>query len=461
MATAAAAPAVAPANRDWFLEFLRQELEPYPERVQLVGRMVLAATLVMLICNAYRVPYGFQAGVIALFVSRESTKATLNSVITMGTGLIAGTVFVIVSAPIFTINPVLHYFWVVFALFAVFFALSTVNSYVGVLMFAATITVGIPFWDRPLPAEVNVEDMLWLLWSGLLGVGSTCLVEIAFARLKPGDNVIFPVTERLSAVEKVMRCYAEGRAPDKDALREINRYAMLGTSLARRYSQRSGYALTYVARTGGVISLVGTLVDTAAGLTQLAVRPSDDERRRAGELADNLTRLRTQFEARDTPTRIQFRDLGSSPGLPLLREMEETVRLIPEVFAAPQTPVPEDRSNPQQAPLLAHDALTNIGHLQFGVKGTLAALLCYMLYTALPWPGISTSVVTCAFTALTTIGASRQKQVLRLLGAAVGGFVFAIGAQIFVFPYVDTIFGFTIVFMLVTAISGWFMTASS
>ena len=79
------------------------------------------------------------------------------------------------------------------------------------------------------------------------------------------------------------------------AVRQIHRFAMLGTSLARRYSQRSGYNLPYVARTGGVISLVGTLVDTTAGLTELAVRPSDDERRRARELADSVARLQTEF----------------------------------------------------------------------------------------------------------------------------------------------------------------------
>jgi len=461
MATVATAPVAGHTTRNWFWEFLREELKPYPERVQLVGRMVLAATLVMLVCNAYRAPYGFQAAIIALFVSRESTKATLNSVITMVTGLTIGLVFVIVSASIFTVNPIFQYIWVGCALFAVFFGLSTVNSYVGVLMFAAVVTVAIPFWDRPLPAEVNVEDTLWLWWAGILGTTSTLLVEIAFARLAPGDNVILPVKERLTAVENVMRCYAEGRPPDTQALRQINRFAMLGTSLARRFSQRSGYALTYVARTGGVISLVGTLVDTTAGLTQLAVRPSDDERRRAGELANAVARLRQQFEAREIPASIRFGDLGAAtPRMPLLRELEETVQLIPEMFAAPPTPQPEDASKPPQAPLFAHDAFTNLAHLQFGVKGAMASMLCYMLYTALPWPGISTSVVTCAFTALSTIGASRQKQVLRFLGAAVGGFVLAMGVQIFILPSVDTIFGFTLVFAAVTAFSAWFMTAS-
>ena len=462
MATAAAAPLTEQNRPGWFWQFLRDELQPYPQRVHLVGRMVLAATLVMLICMAYRVPYAFQGPLLALFVSRESTKATLNSVLTMCIALTAGAIFVIGSASVFTINPILHYIWVGVALFIVFFALSTVSNYLGVLMFSVAIGVGIPFWDRAVPAEVNVEDTLWLMWVGLLGVGVAFLVEIAFARLAPGDNVILSVTERLSAVEAVLRCYADGRPPDDNAIREINRYAMLGTSLARRYSQRSGFNLPYVARTDGVISLVGTLVDTTASLTELAVRPSDNERRRARELTDNLSRLRIEFLARQAPSPIHLTDVEKeTPGLPLLRELEQTAELIPEVFAAPPTAQDDSPTGaPPSAPLLAHDAFTNPAHLQFAVKGTCAAMACYMLYTSIDWPGLSTSVITCIFTALTTIGSSRQKQVLRFLGAVVGGFILAMGAQIFIFPSVDTIFGFTFVFVVVTAFSVWFMTAS-
>ena len=211
-----------------------------------------------------------------------------------------------------------------------------------------------------------------------------------------------------------------------------------------------------------MISLVGTLVDTTASLTELAVRPSDDERRRARELADSVAQLGSEFLARRTPAPIHFRDLGKdAPGLPLLRELEETVELIPQVFAAPPAMHDEPQPGaPAAAPLFAHDAFTNNYYLQFGAKGTLAAMLSYVFYTTVNWPGIGTSVVTCAFTALTTIGASRQKQFLRFLGAAVGGFVCGMGAQIFILPYVDTIFGFTVLFIVVTAISAWFMTAS-
>jgi multidrug resistance protein MdtO len=462
MATLVSAPLAAQSRPGWFWQFLRDELEPYPERVQLAGRMVLAATLVMLICMAYRVPYAFEAPVLALFVSRESTRATVNSVLTMALGLIGGAIFVIASAPLFTTNPILHFIWVGCALFVVFFALPTVSSYVGVLMFSILITVGLPLWGRAVPAEVNVEDTLWLLWACILGVGVALLVELAFTHMAPGDNVIQPVRRRLDAVEAVLRCFAEDRPLDHNAIRGIQRVAMLGTSLARRNARRSGLNLPYVARAGGVIALVGTLVDTTASLTELAVRPSDDERRRASELADSIAQLRAEFLARQTPAPIHFRDLNKdAPGLPLLRELEETVELIPQVFAAPPALRNERQSAaPAAASLFARDAFTNSYYLQFAVKGTLAAMLCYVFYTSVNWPGIGTSVVTCAFTALTTIGSSRQKQVLRILGAAVGGFVFGMGAQIFILPYIDTIFGFTLLFIVVTAVSAWFMTAS-
>jgi multidrug resistance protein MdtO len=462
MATLVSAPVAAQTRPGWFWQFLRDELEPNPERVQQVGRMVLAATLVMLICMAYRVPYGFQGPILVLFVSRESTRATLNSVLIIAVALTAGTVFVIASAPFFTTNPILHFIWVGFALFVVFFALPTVSSYLGVLQFSIMIAFGLPLWDRAVPAKVNVEDTLWLLWVCILGVGTTLLVELAFARMAPGDNIIQPVRRRLEAVEAVLRCFAEGRTLDHNAIRGIQRVAMLGTSLAHRNAQRSGFNLPYVACVGGVISLVGTLVDTTASLTELVVRPSDDERLRARHLADSVAQLRVELLARQTPAPIHFRDLGKDgPDLPLLRELEETLTLIPQVFAAPLSLHQEPQIGPPvSAPLFAHDAFVNPYYLQFAVKGTLAAMLCYVFYTSVNWPGIATSVPTCALTALTTIGASRQKQFLRFLGATVGGFVFGMGAQIFILPYVDTIFGFSVLFIIVTAIGAWFMTAS-
>src|SRR5581483_5788096 len=68
---------------------------------------------------------------------------------------------------------------------------------------------------------------------------------------------------------------------------------------------------------------------------------------------------------------------------------------------------------------------------------------------------------TCLLTALSTIGSSRQKQLLRICGAGFGGFVLGMGSQIFVLPYLDSIGGFTILFVCVTALASWVATSSS
>jgi multidrug resistance protein MdtO len=99
-------------------------------------------------------------------------------------------------------------------------------------------------------------------------------------------------------------------------------------------------------------------------------------------------------------------------------------------------------------------------HVKFAIRGCLAATSCYIIFNALFWPEISTAVTTCVLTALTTIGASRQKQMLRFAGALVGGFGIGIGAQIFILPYIDSIAGFTVLYIAVIIPAAWIATSS-
>jgi multidrug resistance protein MdtO len=90
----------------------------------------------------------------------------------------------------------------------------------------------------------------------------------------------------------------------------------------------------------------------------------------------------------------------------------------------------------------------------------LAASICYVIYNATIWPGISTSVTTCLLTALSTVGSSHQKQLLRITGALVGGLILGMGSQIFILPHLDSIAGFVLLFVFVTAFASWVMTSS-
>ena len=169
------------------------------------------------------------------------------------------------------------------------------------------------------------------------------------------------------------------------------------------------------------------------------------------------------MQKRQLPRALEISSEASPSGLPLLPEMERTVALIPHAFSGSEGPLDQLLPAPTEEVrqrLFVSDAFSNPDHLKFAIRGTLATMLAYVVYQSLNWPGLSTSVATCIITALSTIGSSRQKQFLRLGGAIIGGFIFGMGAQAFVLPYLDSITGFTVLFAVVTAIAAWIATAT-
>jgi multidrug resistance protein MdtO len=446
----------------WGYTFLKEELAPYPGRVALVARMTIAATLVMIVCMAFHVPFAFQGAIYALMISRESSRATLQSAAALFVVTLVSAGYLLLSISFVINSSLLHVLWVTGSFFLVFHAISTLTNYTASVALAIVLAVGIPLWDRHVPAETSVEDTLWLCWSVVIGVAITAGLELVFTRLRSGDEIVFPISERLTAVQKLFSCYAQGSTVDPGVEKNVIRLGTLGTSSLRRTLRRSGSSPQYAAEIGGVAVLVGRLIDLAATLTQLSPEVPVSDQRRFQNLASTVAIIRDDLVNRRIPGQVQF-DNDQEPArvVPLLGEMERIVSLIPQAFADSQSieaalPSADDT----QQRLLVPDAFVNSEHLQFALKGCLAATSCYLIYNAIAWPGISTAVTTCLLTALTTIGSSRQKQVLRIAGAIVGGFLIGMGSQIFVLPYVDSITGFTVLFVAVTVFCSWFMTSS-
>ena len=275
--------------------------------------------------------------------------------------------------------------------------------------------------------------------------------------------MISPLVQRLVAVEEMLRRLAEQGAIDEVSKKNVVRYAVLGTSRVRRLLRRSDYSQHYREQMNAVLAAVGRLVDSAATLTEFRGTLTANDRTRLRDLAGVAETVRMNLINRRIPGSLHFSDDAEAlSNIPLLYEMEEIMSLIPQAYADSQATgeyllALDDR---RQSKLLGADAFTSLRHAKFALGGCLAASTAYIIYNAIDWPGISTAVPTCLLTALSTIGSSRQKQVLRFTGAAVGGFLFGMGAQIFVLPYVDSIFGFTLLFAFVTAVSAWFMTSS-
>jgi multidrug resistance protein MdtO len=447
----------------WLWEFLKHELAPYPSRVATVARMVLSATLVMIICNTFRIPYAFVGGIYALLISRESPQATLRSAGTVLLLAAAGVAYVLVSVQFVASVPFLHCLWIVGSLFLAFYALRVVTNYGAFVAFALVISVAVTIWDRHVSAEASVEDTLRLSLVALIAVVATAVVELAFKRVQPGDDIVLPVAARLEAIQSVLTCYAEMRPMDPAVEEKITRLGMLGTSTMRRALQRSDYSRQYRAQLSGVTELVGRLMDITAALTQFSFEPVNIDREHLQSLATTVTNIRSDLMKRRIPGSILMNTEDEPHRVPLLREMENTVALIPQAFAGSRS-IDEYQEPSPEVPgpgIIAADAFANREHFKFALKGCFAASACYLIYTSIDWPGMGVPVMlTCLLTAVSTVGTSRQRQILRFAGFLVGGILIGMSAQVFILPYLDSIAGFTVFFILVTALAAWFMTSS-
>ena len=322
-----------PRPLNWLWEFLKHELAPYPGRPSTVARIVLAVTLVMVICNTFRIPFAFLGAIYALLISRESPRSTLSSAGTVLLLAAAGVVYILVSIQFVISVPFLHFLWTIGSLFLAFYALTVLTNYGAFAGLALLISIAVTVWDRHMSAGTNVADTLYLSLVAFIAVAVTSGVELVFRRIQPGDNIVVPVADRLAAIHSVLTCYSEGRAVDPATEEKVIRLGMLGTSTLRSALRRSDYSSQYRTQMSGVVALVGSLVDITTALTELGFEPSSRDREHLRSLAAAVASIRSDLTSRRIPSPIPVNSEDEPHRVPLLREMENTVALIPQAFA--------------------------------------------------------------------------------------------------------------------------------
>jgi multidrug resistance protein MdtO len=448
---------------EWFPDFLKKELAPYPGRGALVARMVISATLTMILIVTFRIPGGYIGPLTAFLFSRENLVSTARSAIFMIAAFLIGAMFIPVGARFLASTPETHFLWVGCSLLLVFFLLRCLTNYgiaIGLAIVSSNV-VGI--WYLPGPAESNVELTLWLVLATLVGAIVTLCVEVVFFAVRGRDDLFDGLDTRLALIEDLMAGYADGRSVSRATQAGLAQFAIVGTGALRRYVTRSSYTQLYRTRMITLVSLVARSIDFAAALANAFPSPPEDLKDRAARLNRSIADIRHCLRTHGQPCESTL-EPKPSPGTPLFSEIESMVSLMPSIFSEENALDPALESledTPDTGRIFIPDAFSNPEHLHYVLGGTLAAMLCYVFYVSLDWRNLSTSITTCVLTALTTIGASRQKQVLRIAGFVLGGVIAGIGAQIFVLPYVDSIGGFTVLFAIITAVAAWIATSSS
>jgi len=448
----------------WVREFIRWEIAPYPGRVNTVVRMTVTATLAMIIVETFRIPNAFLAALFSILLARENLAATWRAGQILVLAFVGASLYTLLGMILFRGYPITHFFWVIGSLYLIFLVIRTTINYAAALAFAIPIGVTLPVWDRSLPSQVQVEGTLWPVLIVAVAAGVTVGTEALYLIFDCTDPLIASVDDLLLVVQQVAESIASAHAPPKSILDRVLQYRMIGTGRLTVALQRQGLDPTRRAQRSALISLAGRLIRLAASLERSPHRPSDDEAIRLRAFSARLGAIRTELRGSGaiSPSLATLEGQPSSR-FPMLQEMERTVAAIPEVFQ--RVEIVDGLHNSQGRDwwraLFLPDAFENPEYQRFALAGCVAATACYVIYTALDWPGIGpTSVLTCIVTALTTIGFSLQAQFLRIAGFVVGGLVMGISAQILILPGIDSIFGFTLFFAAGTAIAAWFATSS-
>src|SRR5271163_1700389 len=93
----------------WFWNSLKQELMPYPGRLWVVGRVTIAATIVMLIVMTFRIPTGFLGAIFTIFISRENPTATLVSGFRAILAFVIAAAYALITLSMLADDPLTHF----------------------------------------------------------------------------------------------------------------------------------------------------------------------------------------------------------------------------------------------------------------------------------------------------------------------------------------------------------------
>jgi hypothetical protein len=134
----------------------------------------------------------------------------------------------------------------------------------------------------------------------------------------------------------------------------------------------------------------------------------------------------------------------------------------------------EGRATPPNAPsavtvkpvqtLLVPDAFSNPEYVRFALKGCVAGCLCYFFDSGVAWPLIMGACAeTCIVSArpLTSgAGTATERFVTGITALFIGGALLGMGALALVLPFLDSITGFALQFVTISAVAAWVATSS-
>lgn len=450
------AESVLPGRLQALWAFFREELKPVPGRYATVFRLVASVLIALWIDMAFGLSEIGLGLYMPFFFLEGSLKKNVMTLL-----LLVGTCVVVFAYMLFVMN-------VLGGSPAVRFVAQTLIILVGMYM-AQVAQISQPWlvlalfggsflrsWDSGYPAETSITNSLGLILTIMIGASSAVFVQYIIGIKRPLQQLQDSLAASLEAVVGTLNAHIEHRSP-KDGQKQLQKLCLKGGTASRALledaQKRNDRVHLAHARLSGAIEAVTVLMDQTLSFSLRSgevTAPGDQGALRT--VNNQLRDLQSVIQKGARPAAFSYppHEQLSEP----LPALTETVQTLAAVLRGDRV-LPEGHEEKAKSGLMKPGALKNKDNLISAIKTTLAATICYAVYTGVDWSQIDASVTTCLVTTQDTLGMERQKQVLRLIGDSLAG-ICAIGSLCFILPHFTSIAGLTAV-VAVMAFAGGYM----
>jgi len=430
-------------SRRPFLEMLALELAPRAGRWAAVARIATGSAITVAIAMVFQIPQPTYMAYIVFLISKDEKSATVTSALG-GLAAVTLAIFLVFGLELIdTAEPALRLPLMAAATFAAMFtartfALGPISFLAGFVVVLLQSLVD----DVPSP-EALTRATLWAWVVIFVPVAVTVIVNLLFGQ----DAVAFMAR----TVRKVLTEWEISLARG-DYHKSLPDWRARLVPLLETAQHGAEKGL----RTGRLtVSVIRALLDA---LVIFEALPDDLPVALREELASRLRACRQAIGSDAAPPMPQMAD-ASVDMLPAVIAVRSTLSDLLGAIGRPDSQ-PEHNEAPHPARrLFVADALNNPAHWQFALKTTMAVMISYVIYTLLDWPGLRTAIVTCFFVALSSLGETVHKLVLRLSGAVMGGIIAGL-CIVFVLPHLTDIGQLCLLIAAVSVGAAWVATSS-
>ncbi len=397
----------------------KADLAFFPGRVAMAWRVAVLCALMAMIAMIYGIPESAISCYLIIFVMKpDGVESMVMAVaITILVSLVVGLVFLLIhftleAAPLRMAALIVSSF--LFLYLGSASKLGPVGSIIAlVIAYVMTLLSNIPM------GEVATRG---LLYAWLMAVSPMLLIigfNLFFGRA-PQTLLRASLAERLSTVAETLR------HPNAANMARVGEQLQEGQ---HEHQQRALFVRIFHLRPSAEAAWLESAVKSSYRLLLVtsALPPTSPE----------AVRLELAAYCSDAAQAIASGDLAAPPHFAIEDTSDEINEIRNALIALANADNGQDLDAPKSS-FFAADALTNPVHQQFALKTTAAALICYLIYTALDWQDIHTAMITCYVAALGTTGETVHKLVLRIIGCLIGALM-GVLSIIFIIPHMSDI----------------------